>query len=74
VERELGVAQDIEWAFGPGEPGAREPFLLQTRPETVWSRRPREPLARPDQPILERMLANIRIPMRILDAPGGIGT
>jgi phosphoenolpyruvate synthase/pyruvate phosphate dikinase len=35
VERALGAPQDLEWAIGPG----REVHLLQTRPETVWSRR-----------------------------------
>ena len=41
VERALGAPQDIEWAIGPGVGGPREVFLLQTRPETVWSQRPR---------------------------------
>lgn len=36
VERALGVPQDIEWAIAPP---AREIYLLQARPETVWSRR-----------------------------------
>lgn len=74
LERELGVAQDVEWALGPGEPGARQLYLLQTRPETVWSARRRAPLEDPSQPILERLIRNIRIPMRISDAPGGLGT
>jgi pyruvate,water dikinase len=34
VERALGSPQDIEWAIGPDS----EVSLLQTRPETVWSR------------------------------------
>jgi phosphoenolpyruvate synthase/pyruvate phosphate dikinase len=41
VERAFGAPQDIEWAIGPGVSGTREVFLLQTRPETVWSHRPR---------------------------------
>ena len=39
----LGAPQDIEWAIGPGPSGPREAFLLQTRPETVWSRTPTKP-------------------------------
>jgi pyruvate,water dikinase len=35
VERSLRTAQDIEWAID----GSREVHLLQTRPETVWSRK-----------------------------------
>lgn len=34
VERAMGAAQDIEWAIAPD----RKVYLLQTRPETVWSR------------------------------------
>ena len=37
MEQALGCTQDIEWAIGPGAAGARELFLLQCRPETVWS-------------------------------------
>jgi phosphoenolpyruvate synthase/pyruvate phosphate dikinase len=40
VERALGAPQDIEWAIGPGDSGIREVFLLQTRPEIVWTDRP----------------------------------
>lgn len=36
VQRELGSPQDIEWAIAADD-GAREIFLLQARPETVWS-------------------------------------
>jgi phosphohistidine swiveling domain-containing protein len=38
VERQLGVAQDLEWAIASKD-GVREIFLLQARPETVWSNR-----------------------------------
>jgi pyruvate,water dikinase len=37
MEQAIGQPQDIEWAIGPGDGGEREVFLLQTRPETVWS-------------------------------------
>jgi pyruvate,water dikinase len=36
LEQALGRTQDVEWAMGPG----RELFLLQARPETVWSQKP----------------------------------
>jgi hypothetical protein len=35
----MGRTQDIEWAIGPGRDGARQLFVLQARPETVWSQR-----------------------------------
>jgi pyruvate,water dikinase len=39
MERAMGRTQDIEWAIGPGADGGREVFLLQARPETVWSQK-----------------------------------
>jgi phosphoenolpyruvate synthase/pyruvate phosphate dikinase len=76
VERAHGSAQDIEWAVGPGLDGEREIFLLQTRPETVWSRRAAIAISDPNEPILQRALQAISRPMRIRDpadpvAPGG---
>jgi phosphoenolpyruvate synthase/pyruvate phosphate dikinase len=39
MEQALGGSQDIEWAIGPGAGGTREVFLVQCRPETVWSQK-----------------------------------
>lgn len=55
LERLLGGPQDIEWAIGPGESGARELFLLQARPETVWSQRKRAPVSSGGGSAMERM-------------------
>jgi pyruvate,water dikinase len=37
VERHYGCAQDIEWAIRDAGDAPPELFLLQSRPETVWS-------------------------------------
>jgi cytochrome P450 len=43
AEQHLGVPQDIEWAVdGAAAPDGPTVVLLQSRPETVWSRRPQE--------------------------------
>jgi pyruvate,water dikinase len=42
VERHYGCAQDIEWAIDAH--GAL--YLLQSRPETVWSAKEHTPAAR----------------------------
>lgn len=73
VERALGTPQDIEWAVGSGPDGAREVYLLQTRPETVWSRTEVRSLASPDEPILSRMLKAMSVPMRLDGGPRSMG-
>ena len=68
VERRRGGPQDLEWAIGPGPNGARELFLLQMRPETVWSQRQAKPISDPNEDILSRMLKAMSRPLRIRDA------
>jgi pyruvate,water dikinase len=41
AEKHYGCPQDVEWAIDPRLPGSDNVVLLQSRPETVWSRRPR---------------------------------
>lgn len=45
VERHYGTAQDIEWAIAD-EGGKSAIYLLQSRPETVWSAREAGPIAK----------------------------
>lgn len=39
AERHYGCPQDVEWAIDPLRPEDDKVVLLQSRPETVWSRR-----------------------------------
>ena len=69
IERALGVPQDVEWAVGPPAPGSaggRELWLLQARPETVWSRRPRQAVVPAGTSVMDRMLGYLGRPA----APG----
>jgi len=45
AERHYGCPQDIEWALDSELPSADNVVLLQSRPETVWSRQVRQPVA-----------------------------
>jgi pyruvate, water dikinase len=45
AERHYGCPQDIEWALDSMFPSPDNVALLQSRPETVWSRQPRQPVA-----------------------------
>ena len=47
VEDHYGVAQDVEWAVAKGFPERQGLFLLQSRPETAWSRREAVAVATP---------------------------
>jgi pyruvate, water dikinase len=41
AERHYRCPQDLEWAIDPQLPNGDNVVLLQSRPETIWSRRPR---------------------------------
>ena len=45
AERHHGCPQDVEWAIEADPAGGYRLFLLQCRPETVWSRRPATPVS-----------------------------
>jgi pyruvate, water dikinase len=47
VEDHYGAPQDIEWAITDGASLEESVILLQSRPETVWSRRRAGPIAAP---------------------------
>jgi pyruvate,water dikinase len=59
VERALGGPVDIEWAIGPGPDGPRHVYLLQARPETVWSTRQAAPIAATGTTAMDRMVATM---------------
>jgi phosphoenolpyruvate synthase/pyruvate phosphate dikinase len=54
-----GRAQDMEWAIGT----SREIYLLQARPETVWSQMQSTSQAEPGSTVMDRML-NMMTPPR----------
>ncbi|HKE98754.1 MAG TPA: PEP/pyruvate-binding domain-containing protein [Actinomycetes bacterium] len=77
VERAMGGrAQDIEWAVAPaGGDGEREVLLLQTRPETVWSRRTPAPIAPPGLPLMGRLVEALHQPVNLDDrGPSTLGS
>jgi pyruvate,water dikinase len=61
IEQHYGAAQDIEWAIAHSAGAAGDPdentFLLQSRPETVWSTRRPEPIAAPKANPFDHVLA-----------------
>jgi pyruvate,water dikinase len=66
VSEHYGTPQDIEWAItgtGVTRAGAGQRIvLLQSRPETVWSRRPATPMAAPKARAFDHVLERLRMP------------
>jgi phosphoenolpyruvate synthase/pyruvate phosphate dikinase len=60
MEQAMGRAQDMEWAIGRAASGEREVFLLQARPETVWSQKPHPPVASAGSSVMDRILQSMR--------------
>lgn len=42
LEKQNGCPQDVEWAFDADLPDGENLLALQSRPETVWSQKPKE--------------------------------
>ena len=53
AEKHYGRAQDIEWAV---ENGTGEIYLLQSRPETVWSAKEEAPVAKPQSDPMKHVM------------------
>jgi len=65
IERHYGRAMDIEWAIDKDLPFPHNIFIVQARPETVWSQKRKEPLLGKKtgyELLMERAMKRIRIP------------
>jgi pyruvate, water dikinase len=70
AERHYGSPQDIEWAVDRVLPSGENVVLLQSRPETVWSRRPRPRIdpggSTPMEGIVSTLLAPVRAKNKVM--------
>lgn len=57
IEAHYGGPQDIEWAVTPAGPAEGGLYVLQSRPETVWSSRENAPVASPKLRAFDHVLA-----------------
>lgn len=64
AEQHYGCPQDIEWAVDGVLPEGDSVVLLQSRPETVWSRKPRVRLNPGGSTPLEGIVATLLAPVR----------
>lgn len=63
AERHYGCPQDVEWALDRHLPDGDNVILLQSRPETVWSRRPRTPIAQNGYDPMASIVATLVAPV-----------
>jgi pyruvate,water dikinase len=59
IEKHYGKPMDIEWATEKSLPFKGEIYIVQSRPETVWSQKPPKPLVEPKATALEHIVAGL---------------
>jgi pyruvate, water dikinase len=59
IEQHYGRAMDIEWAIDKDLPAGGNIFILQARPETVWSNAPRASVSSGSTSAMDYILANL---------------
>jgi pyruvate,water dikinase len=59
IEKHYGCPLDIEWALDKDLPAGGNLFILQARPETVWSRRERAAIAGTDSSAMRYIVASL---------------
>lgn len=57
IEKHYGRPMDVEWAVDNDMPQGGKVFILQARPETVWSTKKREPVAQGKNSAIDHILA-----------------
>jgi phosphoenolpyruvate synthase len=63
VEQHFGPPQDIEWAIDRHLPKGRNVVLLQSRPETVWSRTPQRTVSKPESSFMDGIVSTLLSPV-----------
>jgi pyruvate,water dikinase len=63
AESHYGVPQDIEWAVDRHLSEGENLVLLQSRPETVWSRKARRAVAKPGSGIMDGIVETLLFPV-----------
>jgi pyruvate,water dikinase len=59
IEKHYGKHMDIEWATEKSLPYKGEIYILQSRPETVWSRKEAKPIMEPKASAVEHIVAGL---------------
>ena len=63
AEKHYGSPQDVEWAIDADLDPPHNVVLLQSRPETVWSRKERKSVAKPNQGFMDGIVSTLIAPV-----------
>lgn len=63
AEQYYGSPQDVEWAVDRHLPEGRNVVMLQSRPETVWSRKPRHRVSTPHTGVMDGIVSTLLSPV-----------
>ncbi|MDH3302043.1 MAG: PEP/pyruvate-binding domain-containing protein [Acidimicrobiia bacterium] len=63
AEKHYGCPQDIEWAIDRHLPVGENVVMLQSRPETVWSRKPKKPIGATTGDPMHSIVSTLLSPM-----------
>jgi pyruvate,water dikinase len=65
IEKHYGKPMDIEWATEKSLPFTGEVFIVQSRPETVWSQRKVKPITAPKAGAVEHIVAGLMMGRKV---------
>ena len=63
AEKHYGCPQDVEWAIDRHLPTGENVVMLQSRPETVWSRKPKKPVGAATGDPMHSIVSTLLSPM-----------
>lgn len=63
AEKHYGTPQDVEWAIDRHLPEGDNVVMLQSRPETVWSQKPAEPVVKQSGDYMSSIVSTLLSPM-----------
>ena len=70
AEKYYGHPQDVEWAVDDDLTDGQNVLLLQSRPETVWSRKPVTPVAAPGADFMSSIVSTLVSPLHVRKTTG----
>jgi len=59
LEKHWGIPQDVEWAVDADRPFPENIILVQTRPETVWTRKTSAPVTQPKTSAMDHIVGHL---------------